>query len=573
LKGLGQIARMLLGSTLLAPGLPVAVGLLAAQPSGAQTLRPALTDEGPLPPLRTRTHLPQRRTDPAETLPPPQASRATRPPVEAEENAGGDPAGVQSGAGAGDPAADMPPTGLAAPVRDGEPETVDPVTQPVDGAPEQGPEPYRNPDGVDPGRWDARTPDERATFQQPPAGFDPQLYQAEISPLDDRRTGRLLSLGPWEPRGVRVGSFVAFPTVDLGAAWISNLFRTAPARADRALDLRPDLRLASDWSTHALELRATGGLSFLDDNPSQDDRVWRMEARGRLDVTRRTSITGLVQHDVSQTSHGSLETLRFGAARSDVITDVAALTFDHRFNRLSLQFRGTMQNRIYDDVRSPTGVVTSFRDLDLRASEQTARATWTFKPTLAAFAEAAINQRRFDAPSPADGIRRDSDGERFRLGVGFGNTGQILRGETSIGYGRQRPLDQRLQEVDGLIVDANLAWRVSALTALMLRAGTDFTEISAPGSPGGLTRRASLELRHAITRPLIATAGLGHSATDYQGSPLSEQLTDFGLGLEYYLAPEAVLFSRWQHSWFRTTALGASDWQLDEVRIGVRLRR
>jgi hypothetical protein len=572
LNGLGQITRLLLGSALLAP-VATCIGVTTATPAAiAQTLRPALTDDGPLPRLRARTLAAERRPDSAAILPAPEPRPATPPSAEASTETGGEPSGIQADLDNVEAAAEVPPSGVVASVRDGEPEVVDPITQPVDGAIEPGAEPYRNPDGADP-RWDARTAEDRAAFQSPPAGFDPQLYQAEVAPLEDRRPGRLFLLEPWQPRGIRVGSFVAFPTVDLGAAWISNLFRTAPARADRALDLRPDLRLASDWSRHALELRATGGLSFLDAHPSEDDRAWRVESRGRLEVTRRTSLTGLVQHDVTQIARGSLETLRFGAARGDVTTDLAALTFDHRFNRLSLQFRGTMQSRTYDDVASPTGIVTTFRDLDLRASEQAARATWAFKPTLAAFAEAAFNQRRFAAPSPADGLRRDSDGERIRLGIGFGNTGQILRGEASIGYGRQRPLDGRLQEVDGVVVDANLAWRVSALTALLLRAGTEFTEISTPGSAGGMTRRASVELRHAFTRPLIATAGLGYTATDFQGSPLSEELTDLSLGLEYYLSPEAVLFSRWQHSWFRTTALGAPDWQLDEVRIGVRLRR
>jgi hypothetical protein len=358
LDGLGPIARLLLVPTLLAPAA-TCIALALGAPAGiAQTLRPALADEGPLPRLRARTLAPERRPDPAGMLPAPEPPPATPPPVEATAEAGGESAGIAAGIDDSEAQADIPPSGVVATIRDGEPETADPITQPIDGTIEPGQEPYRNPDGADP-RWDARLTEDRAAFQSPPAGFDPQLYQAEIAPLEDRRPGRLFRLEPWEPRGIRVGSFVAFPTVDLGAAWISNLFRTAPARADRAVDLRPDLRLASDWSRHALELRATGGLSFLDDHPSEDDRAWRVESRGRLDVTRRTSLTGLAQHDVTQIARGSLEALRFGATRGDVTTDLAALTFDHRFNRLSLQFRGTMQSRVYDDVTSPAGVVTS----------------------------------------------------------------------------------------------------------------------------------------------------------------------------------------------------------------------
>ena len=89
------------------------------------------------------------------------------------------------------------------------------------------------------------------------------------------------------------------------------------------------------------------------------------------------------------------------------------------------------------------------------------------KPTLSVFSEYAVNDRRF-AITPADGISRDSDGDRIRFGVSFGNTAKIWRGEVALGYGRQQGKDARLTEAAGLILDANLAWRASELTSVLL---------------------------------------------------------------------------------------------------------
>mgnify|MGYP002084540537 CR=1 FL=1 len=159
---------------------------------------------------------------------------------------------------------------------------------------------------------------------------------------------------------------------------------------------------------------------------------------------------------------------------------------------------------------------------------------------------------------------------RFRAGVGFGNTGQMLRGEASIGYGRQTPLDSRLPPIDGIVIAANMAWRATALTALLLRASADVVETSTPLSSGGLTQRYQAELRHAFLRLLIGTASASYATTAFQGIGLTENQTDLGLGLEYYLGPEAILYGRYQHSIFRTNA-AAAEWDADEVRIGADL--
>jgi hypothetical protein len=200
------------------------------------------------------------------------------------------------------------------------------------------------------------------------------------------------------------------------------------------------------------------------------------------------------------------------------------------------------------------------------------RLSWTFNPTLLAFAEAGLNQRRFEAASTVDGIKRDSDGERYRVGIGFGNSGQKLRGEASIGYGRQTPREMRLSSIDGMVVDANLAWRINSFTALLLRGSTDVVETTTLSSPGGFRRAMQAEVRHAFLRPLIGTASAGFSTTSYQGIVVNERLTELALGLEYYLGPEAVIYGRYQHSMLDTNALGG-DWQADEIQFGLRLRR
>lgn len=542
-------------AAILAAGFGVPCG-----PAQAQTLRPAITTDGPFPPLRpTKPARPGTQPVTPEDTP---VIRPSRGPI-------AEPPGALDVED--DEAEPQPPTGLRPAARDGAPDQETGPVAEVDG-PEGEQAPYENPDGSNSVAWDARSPEDVAVIERPPAGYDPELHRAELSPLTDRRPERLYRFEPWQPRGIRVGSFTAFPVVEVGGAWVSNLFRTQPARPDQAFELRPALRLVSNWRTQALELRAVGGFTYFDNYPGEDDRAYQLEARGRVDVSRRTNLTGVVQRDVYQEPRGTLEQRLRGGPRADVTTDQAGLDLRHQFNRLSLGMRASVLTREVANTTAPDGSQISNRDRDVTATEQAVRTTWTFKPTVQAFAEVATNQRDYRAAPVSDGISRNSTGERYRAGIGFGNTGQILRGEVSLGWGQQRPDAPQLGAIDGVLVDANLAWRIDGMNALLLRANTDVVETSLAGSPGGFLRRGSIEWRHAFLKPLIGTAAFGYAATSYESSAIEERLADVALGLEYYLAPEALIFTRWQHLAYRTTA-ATGNWDGDEIRVGLRLRQ
>lgn len=413
--------------------------------------------------------------------------------------------------------------------------------------------------------------DDRPVFERPPAGFDPELFQAELEPLLDRRPARLARLDPYDPPGIRLGSFILFPELETAGAWSSNVLRSPQAQSDTALELRPTARLISSWRAHALEFRGTGNLSWHNEFPSEDDRTWSLESRGRLDINRRLNIEGLLSRNVTQESRNALDATRGSGDRADVTTDRASVTLNTRFNRLSLQLRGSINSVAFSPVRQADGTIASNQDRNVTTREEAIRATWEFKPTFQAFFETAINQRTHEAPA-ADAIQRDLTGERLRWGVGFGNTGQKLRGEVSLGYGRQSPDDSRLPSIEGLLFDANLAWRATALTTMLLLARTEVVETSQTGSSGGLSRQVGAEMRHAFRRHLIASAGLSREVVDYSGLALEERDTRATLGVEYYLGREAILFGRYQHTAFRSTD-ATRGYEADEVRIGVRIRR
>lgn len=427
-------------------------------------------------------------------------------------------------------------------------------------------EPEPPEDGADPTR-DARPAEDRDVFETPPAGHDPLLFQIEnIDPVTtDRRPARLARFEPYDPIGVRVGSFVLFPEIEAGGLWTDNVLSSPDARSDIAAEVRTTTRLVSNWSRHAFELKGTTLDTFHDDFPSEDDRAWSAEARARLDIARRSNVQAIVGHDFGQESRSAIDANQVGQ-RADVTTDRAEAAINHRFNRLSLQLRGAVSDTTYSDTNGASNA-----DRDTLETQQAVRATWEFKPTLSVFAEQELNQRD-KGGVPADGIPRDSEGTRTRVGLDFGATGALLRGTISVGYGQQNPDDSRLRSVEAFLFDANLAWRPSEITSFLLTAQSDIYDTTTEESGGVISHTIGLEARHALRRFLVASAGVAYTHNDYDATTFTEDQVLAFLGAEYYASPELVLFTRYQHLDFASNGVDG-DYESDEIRVGVRVRK
>ena len=527
-----------------------AVGLLLAAPARAEERLDISV--APPPVLKPRVAPSRPAVEPLaeETAETPQPQR---PAADAEEDAERDESGWAPQVSP--TAADGMPGGLQ---------------QPLDGVIEVG-EPLPVPDGIPDLRRDPRGPEDIAAFQRPPAGYDPYLFQIEVEPLADRRPGELFRLEPTAARGVRIGSFVLFPEAELGMTTTNNLFRNGERISDSALEVRSNVRAVSDWRAHALEFRAAGAASFYDEFSTEDDRTYTLEARGRLDISRRTNIEALVSHQIDRATRSSRDEPADAAARAEIETNRAAAAFNHRFNRLGLQLRGSITDVAFAPVPAVGGGIISNDERDFTQRDAAVRASWALNRKVDVFAETGIVAREFYA-APADGILRSSSGERYRAGVAFNAWDATIRGEISAGWGRQAPKDGRLDAIEGVIVDANLAWRASPLTTFRLTARSDFYDTTTTGSPGALSRLVGIEARHAFRRHLIGTAGLTYSVVPYAEVPLTERSLTAELGLDYYLHRDVILYGRYQHVAYESTA-PASGYDVDILRVGVRVRQ
>lgn len=464
-----------------------------------------------------------------------------------------------------------PRSGQRAVIVDGDQSYPAEPAAPVDGMVDNA-EPEPPLDGADPSAIDMRSPEEIGIFENPPAGHDPLLFQIEdLSPVLDRRPERLFRFEPYDPVGIRLGSFVYFPEAEINGASFSNVFASPNAEDDVAAEIRTRSRLVSNWKVHALELNSTSFWSFYDQFDSENDKAYSVGARGRLDITRRTDLQAAVNYDHAQEDRGAIDASTAGE-RPDIDTLRGELALRHRMNRLETRLRASITDTDIGESEDGFGFVFTNEERDAVINEQAVRLTYDLKPSFAVFTEAGLNQREYKTAPLSDGLLRDGDGQRYRLGLDFGEEGQILRGEISIGYGIQDHDTQPLQDVEAFLFDSNVTYRFNELTAFRLLARTEIGDTTTADASGVVTQSVGVEARHAFRRYFIGTAGITFANNDYAGIDLTEDEIRLNLEAEYYASRELVLFSRYQHVDFNSSEPDA-DWQSDEFRVGLRMRR
>jgi hypothetical protein len=424
--------------------------------------------------------------------------------------------------------------------------------------------------GEDATEVDMRSPEDVRAFVGQSAGYDPLLLQAdETNPVFSPSNFQGFILDPFQPVGTKIGSFLLFTTLEADYDFNNNIFASPSPEGDSAFELRPAIRLASNWSRHAFEFRSSGDLSFHDRFPSEDDRAFMIETLGRLDITSRSNLQGLYAHEFAQESRSAINAETAGT-RPNITVDRVRAAYNQRFNRLSVQLRGNIIDTSYSS-NIFAGQVQSNADRDYTLYEQGIRPRWEFSPYLFAFTDISFNQRDYSLATFTDGILRSSTGERYRAGVSFGDVSQVLRGNVSLGYGHQVLDNHELPAVDGLLVDADLAWQVTPITVLSFTASSDVAETTTAYSPGVFERNYGLEARHSFTRYFVGSVGLGYMTREFVNVGINEEQLTAGVGTEYYWNPWTVLFTRYQHTDFQSSQPDSS-YSGEEVQAGIRLR-
>ncbi|MEO0619126.1 MAG: outer membrane beta-barrel protein [Pseudomonadota bacterium] len=377
---------------------------------------------------------------------------------------------------------------------------------------------------------------------------------------------------PYDPLGMRAGSFILRPSITATTVITDNVFQSAGTKeADIGAEVRPELRIESDWNRHALSLDANATAVFWNEFDTEDTVDASVIARARLDVTLRTNFEADLGYRIATQERGSIDSVSGAISEPETKTLEAGITANHRFNRLVTRTRLGYTDERNGDAELIGGGVDLGSDEDFSRIELASRWSYEMSPSFAAFVEGAYNWQTFDQALDDDGLLRDSQGYELRAGF-IAEIGPAIRGEVSAGYAVQQADDARLADVSGLVFDADITWRPTALTTVGLTATSEIDTSSVAGSLGAINRAVALNVRHEFRRYAIGTLGVAWAQEDFDASQVTEDELRFQVGAEYLFSRNFVALANYEHVRFSSTQPD-SNYAENVVRLGLQLRR
>jgi hypothetical protein len=386
-----------------------------------------------------------------------------------------------------------------------------------------------------------------------------------------RRRRPAVEEDPFDPIGVRVGSWLVRPAIEVMAGHDTNPSRSRGGRSSPVVIVSPDIEMRSDWRRHEGFAILRGAYTTYERAPELDRPNLELRAGGRVDITSNSRVDLEGRYLVSTENPGSPDLPADLAKLPKVQTFGGTVTLAQRFNRLELALKGSVDRVTYEDSLLTDGTIVDNESRQYNQYATALRASYDLSPGMRPFAELGVDTRKHDVDIDLFGFRRNSNGIIPKVGTTF-ELADNLTGEGSIGYLVREYEDERLEDLRGLIADVSLIWRASALTTVKATALSIADETTVPGVSGILRRDFGVQVDHAFRRWLIGTVKLAYGTDDYQGGEREDDRYAASVGLTYKATRSIHVKGELRQDWLRSNIPGV-DYTATVALAGMRFQR
>ncbi len=372
-----------------------------------------------------------------------------------------------------------------------------------------------------------------------------QYYSIEVPARRDMVERGKTVLERWRPDyiplGIRAGSFIIRPGLDVQENYTDNVFSTKSSeKSDFITRFMPRVSAASTWSNHAVSAFASANIGRHKEYSFEDYEDYTLGATGRLDILRSTKVSGRVETQKRHESRDSPDDP--GALRpQEYDVHIARVDGSHRINRVSFSLGLGVEQYDYDGAptRDRSDYTTSLR------------VGYELVQNYEAFVRLTYNIRDYDRGMDGAGLDHDSDGYEAVAGVRI-DFGGITFGDFFLGYRRQDYQSPVFNDSSGPMIGADITWNVTPLTTFI---GTITREIRESTLGDGMGNFASgsfyttfaINAQHELLRNLILEGDLSYSNDDFKGINRSDDIFFAGLGARYFMTRNFYIRGGYEH--------------------------
>jgi hypothetical protein len=341
----------------------------------------------------------------------------------------------------------------------------------------------------------------------------------------------------YDAKGIPLGGFRLFPTLDISAAYDDNVRRLENGESDWYFLEAPTVRLESQWGRHFLELY--GGANNYDYAKATSLNLtdWDVGSDGRLDVIQGASISAGGSTGEYHEPLYSPNTLGNQSSPNRYHKSMANVTATYSPDRIGLELGGQFQRYSYENAPLVGGGVLDNSDRAEDEYQSYLRGSYKFSPGYSAFVKLGYDSRHFDQFFDRSGIHRDSIG--YRVGGGLNLLlNHLVTGEISVGYLEQH-FDQNqaipLKNITGLDYSAQLDWYATDLMTVHLNGGRYISDVVLPGASASDDKVIKLSADYEVLFNVIAQAYFSYDSSSLRGISRTDNYPAAGIGARYLM--------------------------------------
>ncbi|MDF1719167.1 MAG: outer membrane beta-barrel protein [Minwuia sp.] len=367
----------------------------------------------------------------------------------------------------------------------------------------------------------------------------------------------------YQPNGARVGSFTVYPSVKVDVEYVDNVFaEDNNGTSDVIGRVNPQVLARSNFKRHQVIARAGVTAAFHENNDDDNTVDANVGIDGRVDASRSLTIRPTVSYRLANEARGSDNVV--GNAAEPVEFDVAkaGLGLDYVVGRLAFTLDGSASYVDYDDLALVGGAVDNQDDRDRLELRSQARVAYEVRPKLSLFVTGGIAMFDYDDVDDAVLVKRDSEVYNVGAGVAYNPTART-KVSVGAGYISQSFDNAAFSDVDGVGVNVNAEWQVSALTTLTARAERRIDQSADAAVGSELVLDTRIGVRHELRRNIVVGAGVGYTNREFEGltSNRDDDIYQARLRADYFITRNFSVGGRYQFTRriSNTTANGFSQ--------------
>lgn len=351
--------------------------------------------------------------------------------------------------------------------------------------------------------------------------------QTEVIPASERLAA------DHAPMGVRAGSFLVIPKVELVETYNDNIYATENnTESDFITSVKPEVSVRSNWSRHALNAKAGAEVRKFADNGDEDETNYNLAVDGRLDVLRDTSIGGGVSYARDHEDRGNPSTVGSPDKPIEYTTKIARVGAYRGLGRANARLDSEVKQLEYENGKTAAGVALTNSQRDRKEYTQTLRLGYQLDSRFEAFVKGAVDSRVYDDKS----VARSSHGQTYVAGTTFDISGKT-RGEVYAGMTSRNYTDASRSDMDEPVWGGKVTWNATDLTSVIASIDRTIEETTISGASGFVNTDYRVGVEHALTRDVLLKGNVGYLNAKYDGASINRDDDTYtaGLGLDYYL--------------------------------------